>query len=70
MKKIFVFLAAMAMSVATFAEDTVVTVKNENVYVAPKSAWFMSLMGGLYHGENDNLGFGGHNAVVLFKKYE
>lgn len=58
MKKIFVFLAAMAISMATFAEDTVVTVKNENVYVAPKSAWFMSLMGGLYHGENDNLGFG------------
>lgn len=48
----------MAMSVATFAEDTVVTVKNENVYVAPKSAWFMSVMGGVNHGENDNLGFG------------
>lgn len=58
MKKIFVFLAAVSISMATFAEDTVVTVKNENVYVAPKSAWFMSLMGGLNHGENDNLGFG------------
>lgn len=57
MKKIFVFLAATAMSLATFAEDTVVTVKNENVYVAPKSAWFMSLMGGLNHGKTDNLGF-------------
>lgn len=57
MKKIFVCLAMMAMTVTAFAEDTVVTVKNEKEYVAPKGAWFISLMGGINHSTNDYKAF-------------
>lgn len=58
MKKIFVFLSVMVLTVSAFAEETVVTVKNEKEYVAPKSAWFLSVMGGVNHAGTDVIDLG------------
>lgn len=58
MKRIFVFLSVMALTMSAFAEETVVTVKNEKEYVAPKSAWFISIMGGVNHAGTDVLDLG------------
>jgi outer membrane protein OmpA-like peptidoglycan-associated protein len=58
MKKIFVFLSVMALTMSAFAEETVVTVKNEKEYVAPKSAWFLSVMGGVNHAGTDVIDLG------------
>ena len=58
MKRIFVFLSVLALTMSAFAEETVVTVKNEKEYVAPKSAWFISIMGGVNHAGTDVLDLG------------
>ena len=57
MKKIFILLSVMAMTVSAFADETVVTVKNEKEYTAPKSAWFISVIGGVGHAGTDYLRF-------------
>jgi outer membrane protein OmpA-like peptidoglycan-associated protein len=58
MKRIFVFLSVLALTMSAFAEETVVTVKNEKEFVAPKSAWFMSIMGGVNNAGTDFLKVG------------
>ena len=58
MKRIFVFLSVLALTMSAYAEETVVTVKNEKEYVAPKSAWFISIMGGVNHAGTDVLDLG------------